>query len=99
MRRCCNAILVLSLATPLSWGQPAPPVGVITLEAAQHAYALGHWQEAFDAFAALADLGQPDAARIAALMWRFGPSLYHTRFSADAARVRRWTLSAAQPAP
>ena len=60
-------------------------------ESALADYEFGRWQESWAAFASLADLGLPEAARIATLMWKNGPVLYRTGFSASNEQVQRWS--------
>lgn len=61
-----------------------------TFDAALLAYESNHWHESFLALAALADCGHPEAARMALLMWRHGPALFDTTFSARAEQVQQW---------
>ena len=86
------AVLVLALVGGEAFAQTADSASATPFDAAQLAYENCHWQEAFAAFAELADRGRPEAARIALLMWRYGPALYRSAFSADAERRRRWSL-------
>ena len=55
------------------------------------AYERNHWREAHRLLVLLADDGHAEAARMALLMWRHGPSLYGQPFAASAAQVERWT--------
>lgn len=64
-------------------------------EAAQEAYERSQWAAAYDGFAALADRGHAEAARIALQMVRHGPALYGQAFSAGAQRLQRWSALAA----
>ena len=59
--------------------------------AAQAEYEVGHYATAFTAFAALADAGHAESARIAIQMHRYGPGLYQTRFAAGPEQIGRWT--------
>ena len=93
------AAIVSALIAGTASAQTADTDGPKRLDDAQLAYENCHWQEAFAAFAALADHGQPEAARIAVLMQRHGPALYHITFLADAEKVRRWSLLATTSAP
>jgi hypothetical protein len=67
--------------------EPAPAERFST---AQEAYERGHYRSAFDAFAALADQGDCECARIAAQMARWGQPLYAQRLDLDADRLRHW---------
>ena len=64
-------------------------------DAAQEAYAAGHYRDAFETFAGLADQGHCDAARIASQMARWGQPLYAQTFQVSPERRRQWQL---QPA-
>jgi hypothetical protein len=57
--------------------------------AMQH-YEDSHWQEAFGRFAALAQQGHGEAARMAWQMWRYGPELFGIEFPADANQRQLW---------
>ena len=59
--------------------------------AAQDEYEAGHYAAAFSTFAALADAGHVQSARIALQMLRHGSSLYRTRFAAGPKQVERWS--------
>jgi len=87
-----HAAIVLALLAGAASAQAADaPDALQAFDAAMVAYERNHWDEAFTALARLADRGHPDAARMALQMWRFGPKLYQTNFSASAAQVERWT--------
>lgn len=86
------AVLAFVVIGGTAFAQTADSASTTPFDAAQLAYENCHWQEAFDAFADLADLGNPEAARVALLMWRHGPALYRSAFRADAERRRRWSL-------
>ena len=64
-------------------------------EATQLNYERNHWPQAYAAFAALADRGHGDAARIALQMARHGPALYGSSFSASDGQRKRWAALAA----
>lgn len=55
------------------------------------AYERNHWDESYAAFAALADKGHRESARIALQMWRHGRALYRTSFVAGPDQVQRWS--------
>lgn len=59
-------------------------------ERAHAAYERNHWHEAYAAFAALADRGHAESARIALQMVRRGPALYGSTFHAGDEQLRRW---------
>ena len=59
--------------------------------AAQAEYEVGHYAAAFTAFAALADGGHTESARVAMQMHRYGPRLYQMRLAAGPKQIGRWT--------
>jgi hypothetical protein len=69
------------------------------LDDAQRAYDEGRWEAAYRTFAALADVGDAEAARIAWLMHRHGPSLYRTVLPASDAQRLRWQHLSATVVP
>lgn len=58
--------------------------------AAMAAYQAGRWTEAFAGLSTLADGGDADAARLAAMMVRQGPLLFGQRFEASPDRQAAW---------
>ena len=87
-----RAAIVLALLAGTASAQTADaPDSRQAFDAAMAAYERNHWDEAFAALVRLADRGHPEAARMALQMWRFGPKLYQTNFSASAVQVERWT--------
>lgn len=69
------------------------------LERAREDYEQGRWEAAYAAFAALADLGDGEAARVAWLMHRHGPALYQAALPASEAQRARWRLASAAASP
>jgi hypothetical protein len=59
--------------------------------AAKDEYEVGHYTAAFTSFAALADAGHAQSARIALQMLRHGSYLYHERFAVGPKQVERWS--------
>jgi hypothetical protein len=59
-------------------------------------YKMGKWTQAFERFAALANRNHVDAARIAILMLRFGPSLYGDSWSATPIQIDHWLTLASR---
>ena len=57
---------------------------------AAEAYEKNHWIDAFTTYAYLADSGHTEAARIAYQMWKYGTTLYATKFSATSAQLEQW---------
>lgn len=80
-------------ATTAAAAQPGVPAA--DSDAAMRAYEVNHWPQAYAAFAALADQGHAEAARVALLMRRHGPALYGQRFAADDRQVELWSRQAA----
>jgi hypothetical protein len=79
-------------AVPAQADEPAAPSE--RFHQGMAAYETSHWQIAFERFAALADDGHAEAARIALQMARFGPALYGQRFEATPDRRSRWVVVA-----
>lgn len=87
-----RAIVVLTLLAGTASAQPAlTSAAVEAFDAAMVAYECNHWSASYAAFAALADQGHHEAARIALQMRRHGPALYRTFFAANAQQVERWS--------
>jgi len=93
-----NARLALTLLATLVLAASAPAAAreeadaqPVRLEQARADYDAGRYRQAFDAFTRLADRGDAEAARIAVLMARHGPSLYGDEFTVTDAQARRWT--------
>lgn len=95
MRRIVTTAAIATLAAlpPLAAAaQPASEAGhERAYAAAQAEYEVGHYAAAFAAFAALADAGHAESARIATQMHRYGPGLYQMRFAAGPLQIGRWT--------
>jgi len=53
------------------------------------------WADAYSRFAVLAEQGHAEAARIALLMLRHGPSLYRHEWTGSPAQVAQWAALAA----
>ena len=82
-------------ANPALDSQPVdrPAEHAAALERARDDYEQGRWKAAYAAFAALADLGDGEAARVAWLMHRHGPALYLAALPATDAQRTRWRLA------
>ena len=63
------------------------------LRAAMETYQSKMWPQAYAQLSALADAGDPAAARVAAMMARQGPLLFGQRFDVTPARLARWDLA------
>ncbi|MEO8122747.1 MAG: hypothetical protein ABI633_01730 [Burkholderiales bacterium] len=82
-----------SLASGMAGAQAvAAPPDELAFAAAQEAYDISHWAEAHAAFAALADQGDAESARIALQMWRQGQVLYGRAFEVTPEQAQRWRL-------
>lgn len=92
------AVVCALLGTAASAQPLAETAGAVAFDAAQAAYQRNHWPEAFAAFVALADVGHPEAARIALQMYHYGPALYGSRFHASPAQSQRWAAIVTRPA-
>lgn len=86
------ALAVLVVLLPLAAAAQAPSRAEQdrAYDAAQVDYEVGHYAEAYAAFAALADAGHAEAARVALQMHRYGPGLYRMRFAAGPQQIGRW---------
>jgi hypothetical protein len=85
------AAALLATTTLPATAAPCGAAGIASRYDAAHVdYEIGHYAEAYAAFAQLADAGHPGAARIALQMRRFGPTLYGADFAASAEQVERW---------
>lgn len=81
--------LALAAAMAVASAQPAP-ASTDRYNRAHELYEVGHYAEAFTIFAALADEGHCDAARIAQQMVRYGKALYFTTFEVTRERLELW---------
>ncbi len=87
-----TAAVVLALFAHGATAQTArAPDSAHAFDTALSAYERNHWDAAFATLVQLADQGHAEAARMALQMWRFGPKLYQTSFSANAEQTSRWT--------
>ena len=75
--------------------EPVPPMGAAirgtTFDAAAASLRAGRVAEAYGRFVALAELGDVDAARVALLMYRFGPTVFGRRWDASTEQLAAWT--------
>ena len=90
------AACVLSTATAATAADAAKSETVFTEAMAQ--YKQGKWSGAYGRFAALADKGHAEAARIALIMLRHGSTMYGSDWGASQPQVDRWTKLALQRA-
>ena len=79
--------------------QADPPASLAPFDAALLQLEQCHWPQAFERFAALADTGHPEAARIALLMQAHGARLFGGRHGAPIDRRVRWLDLAAASLP
>jgi hypothetical protein len=92
MRRIVTVAALVALLPLAAAAQPTSAAGhERAYAAAQAEYEVGHYAAAFTAFAALADAGHVESARIAMQMHRHGPGLYQMRFAAGPKQIGRWT--------
>ena len=92
MGRLCRRPLQLG-ALWLAFAPPwavAQPLAAPELLQAHVEYEIGHRAQAFALYAALADRGHAEAARIALQMWRYGPQLYAMSFAAQPEQLAYW---------
>lgn len=95
-KRCALSVaLTLLLASASLQAQtsamPSAPTLDQRFESAIVHYERNQWPQAFAAFVQLAELGHPEAARMALAMWRFGPKLHSQDFFATAQQVELWS--------
>ena len=60
-------------------------------------FRLGRWADAYGKFSRLADRDHADAARMALLMVRYGPSLFGSGWGASQPQLDRWGRLALTP--
>ena len=94
-RRVLAAAAALNLLATVAAGVAASPAEAdhgpeASFDAAREQYETGHYEVAFREFAALADRGHCEAARIAREMVRAGRALYPVAFAAAPERLERW---------
>lgn len=89
-----GAGILALLASAASAQDSGAHAGAVRLEAALLAYERNHWDDAFAAFAVLADGGDRESARIALLMLGHAKELYGSAFSASAEQAQRWACVA-----
>jgi hypothetical protein len=93
MQRLTQGLSAGTLAVTVVMALPAtaPEAGAPTQwEHAMADYQAGRWSAAYGTLAVLADAGNPDAARLAAMMVRQGPLLFGQRFTASTERQAAW---------
>lgn len=95
-RRLARAACVLAAAAAVAGGGPASARGKAFDEAVQQ-YRAGHLSDAFGRFFALANEGDPDAARIALFMHQYGPVLYGRYWEAHPHEVAAWQALQGKP--
>ena len=83
------ALAALAAASAASATGPAADTAA-RYDAARDQYEIGHFEVAFDEFAALADRGHCEAARIARQMVRHGRALYAIPFAVAPERLEHW---------
>jgi len=71
---------------PATTGTTSPSA----FERAINHFAHGHWSEAFEELAPLADAGDREAARIAVMMATHGPRLFGQAFPASPSQRKHW---------
>jgi hypothetical protein len=91
-------LFLVSLTLALLLGAPSAFAQTSRYDAARDDYEIGHFDKAFAEFAALADEGHCDAARVAQQMVRYGKPLYATEFKVAAERLERWQRLSGCPA-
>jgi hypothetical protein len=82
--------LAPTLAASCAVAAAQVPSPAARYDSARELYEVGHYREAFAAFAELADQGHCDAARVAQQMARYGQQLYAIEFRVPRERIERW---------
>ena len=88
-----TAASLLTLPSPTE-PPPMRPVALVekaTFDAAAASLRAGRAAEAYGRFVALADAGDVDAARLALMMYRFGPTVFGSRWDASTEQLAAWT--------
>jgi hypothetical protein len=96
-----NVLLIPIMAIGLLCTATAAPAADASkaetaFEEAMTHYKQGKWSGAYGRFAALADHGHAEAARIALLMLRHGPQMYGSDWGASQPQINQWTKLAVQ---
>ncbi len=92
LRHLSAAAALVALLPLAAAAQPTPTAEQErAYAAAQAEYEVGHYAAAYNGFAALADAGHSESARVAMQMHRNGPGLYQMRFGAGPKQIGRWT--------
>ncbi|HZY19042.1 MAG TPA: hypothetical protein VFE82_11210 [Ramlibacter sp.] len=88
------ALTLIATATLLAsaWGAPGEPD---PYQQAVVQHQRGEFAEAYGRFIALANAGDPDAARASLFMLRYGPDLYGSHWDAMPQEIARWESLAA----
>jgi hypothetical protein len=89
----------IALTSIVFGGGPAAAAPAPAFDDAMQHYQDGRWAAAYGRFAALADRGDNESARIALLMLRHGERLYGSKWSATQEQIRRWSVLAIQALP
>jgi hypothetical protein len=89
-------IFASTLLSTQARAQNTDPSADIRFAEAMDLYEMGKWSSAYERLAVLADNRHAEAARIALLMYRFGPTLYGVESSASKEQVERWARIASQ---
>lgn len=87
------AVMALAAFTPLT-ARAAP--GDDRFVAAMRLYHDDRYAAAYGRLIELADEGHAEAARIALLMLRFGPTLYRSQWSATQEQIQHWLALASR---
>lgn len=90
------AALLLCLQAPAATAADNVAGAEAAFEDAMAQYRDGRWAAAYGRFAALADRGHAEAARIALLMLRYGGRLYGHEWGASQPQINRWMTLAVQ---
>lgn len=83
-------LILVCLTLAVLVGAPTAFAQTSRYDAARDDYEIGRFDKAFAEFAALADEGHCEAARVAQQMVRYGKALYAAEFKVPRERLERW---------
>ena len=96
-----HAVAILLLYAAAATATATAPINVassdVAFNRAMDQHKQGHWSDTYRRFSELADEGDPEAARIALLMFRHGSKMYGGDCGASQAQIHQWTKLALQP--
>ncbi len=92
-----SVCLLAALSAPCASARPAGPNNDPAFQQAVAQYREGRLAAAYGRFVRLANQGDPDAARIALFMHRYGPVLFGNYWDAQVEEIEMWTELSSGP--